>query len=161
MLSINHRFPKGGGNGLSPIAQKRNAKQSDPGHLGNLFTSFAVSLMKKIWGNPLTWGRVSRQSPRVRGGSLPNENILSRHFEKKYMHDLDLKLTKHVRNTIMKFRYLELSSEKKNQFWSKFRWKSTFSVRAWFITSLWRHTFTDFHDFGIKGKKRPYPIVWY
>ena len=28
-------------------------------------------------------------------------------------------------------------------------------------TSLWRHTVTDFHDFGINGKRRPYPILWY
>ena len=35
--------------------------------------------------------RVSRQSPRVRGW-LP--------FEKKYLHDIDLKPTEHVRNTI-------------------------------------------------------------
>ena len=30
---------------------------------------------------------------------MPPENILSRHFE-KYLHDMDLKLTKHIRNTI-------------------------------------------------------------
>ena len=56
-----------------------------------------------------------RQSPRVRGW-LPPENILSHHFE-KYLHDMNLKLTEHVRNTIsflykqknwVKFRYLEL-----------------------------------------------------
>ena len=38
-------------------------------------------------------------------------------------------------------------------------WKSTFWVRPCLKTSLWRHTLTDFHDFGINGKKRPYP--WY
>ena len=43
--------------------------------------------MKKIRGYPLTRGRVSRQSPRVRGW-LPPENILSRHFE-RYLHDMD------------------------------------------------------------------------
>ena len=30
-----------------------------------------------------------------------------------------------------------------------------------FITSLRRRMLTDFHDFGINGKKRPYPILWY
>ena len=47
----------------------------------------------KNQGYPLTW--VSRQSPRVRGW-LPPENILSRHFE-KYLHDMDLKLTEHIK----------------------------------------------------------------
>ena len=42
-----------------------------------------------------------------------------------------------------------------------FRWKSTFSGRLCFITSLWRHTLTDFHDFGINGKRRPYTILWH
>ena len=41
-----------------------------------------------------------------------------------------------------------------------------FSLKIRFLspamkTSLWRHTLTDFHDFGINGKKRPYPIPWY
>ena len=36
-----------------------------------------------------------------------------------------------------------------------------FSRRPYFITSLRRHTSTAFHDFGINGKKRPYPILWY
>ena len=40
-------------------------------------------------------------------------------------------------------------------------WKSAFWVRSCLKTSLWRHTLTDFHDFGINGKKRPYPIPWY
>ena len=82
---------------------------------------------------------------------------------------MDLKLTEHVENIIfllnkqkncVKFRYLELS-DRKNQFWPIFRWKSTFSDWPCFITSLWRHTLTDFHDFGINGKRRPYPILWY
>ena len=40
-------------------------------------------------------------------------------------------------------------------------WKSAFWVRPCLKTSLWRHTSTDFHDFGINGKRRPYPIPWY
>ena len=47
------------------------------------------------------------------------------------------------------------------QFWVYFHWKSTFWVRPCLKTSLWRHTLTDFHDFGINGKRRPYPIPWY
>ena len=42
-----------------------------------------------------------------------------------------------------------------------FHWKSAFWVRPCLKKSLWRHTLTDFHDFGINGKKRPYPILWY
>ena len=84
-------------NGLSPIAPKR--KQSDPGHLSNLFYILCGHFDEKNPGSPPnTGGRVSRQSPRVRGW-LPPETILSRHFE-KYLHDMDLKLTEHVRNTI-------------------------------------------------------------
>ena len=52
-------------------------------------------------------------------------------------------------------------SEKKNQFWPIFHWKSTFSGQPCFITSFWCHTSTDFHDFGINGKRRPYPSLWY
>ena len=40
-------------------------------------------------------------------------------------------------------------------------WKSDFWVRPCLKTSLWRHTLTDFHDFGINEKRRPYPIPWY
>ena len=40
-------------------------------------------------------------------------------------------------------------------------WKSAFWVRPWLKTSLWRHSLTDFHDFGINGKRKPYPIPWY
>ena len=41
-----------------------------------------------------------------------------------------------------------------------FHWKSAFWVRPCLKTTLWRHTLTDFHDFGISGKRRPYPIPW-
>ena len=40
-------------------------------------------------------------------------------------------------------------------------WKSAFWVQPCLKTSLWCHTLTDFHDFGINGKRRPYPIPWY
>ena len=101
------------------------------------------------------------------GGWLPPENILSRHFE-KYLHDMDLKLTEHVRNTIsllykqkqVKFRYLQFFSEKFN-FGLHFVENRHFHVGHVFITCLWLHTLTDFHDFGINGKRRPYPILWY
>ena len=55
--------------------------------------------MKKSGGTPYHGGRVSCQSLRVGGRWLPPENILSCHFE-KYLHDMDVKLTEHVRNTI-------------------------------------------------------------
>ena len=42
-----------------------------------------------------------------------------------------------------------------------FHWKSAFRVRPCLKTSLWRHTLTDLHDFGINGKRRPYPIPRY
>ena len=81
--------------------------------------------MRSFWwkksGGTLQHGdRVSRQSPWVLGWLLP-ENVLKRHFE-KYRHDMDLKLTEHVRNTIFlrykqkigwKDRYLELLAKKK------------------------------------------------
>ena len=60
----------------------------------------------------------------------------------------------------MKFRYLEL-------FWAKiqfcpiFPWKSAFSGRPCLKTSLWHHTLADFQSFGINGKERPTPILWY
>ena len=83
-----------------------------------------------------------------------------------------VKLSGHVRNTISllykqktraKFRYLELFLEKKLFFFSilvYFHWKSAW-VRPCLKTSLWRHTLTDFHVFGINRKRRPYPIPWY
>ena len=40
-------------------------------------------------------------------------------------------------------------------------WKSAFWDRPCLKTSLWRHTLTDFHDFDINGKRKPYPIPWY
>ena len=42
-----------------------------------------------------------------------------------------------------------------------FHWNSAFWVRPCLKTSLWRHTLTDFHDFGINRKRRPYPIPRY
>ena len=42
-----------------------------------------------------------------------------------------------------------------------FHWKSAFWVRPCLKTSLWRHTSSDFHDFGINRKRRPYPIPRY
>ena len=45
--------------------------------------------------------------------------------------------------------------------WVYFHWKSAFWVRPCLKTLLWRHTLTDFHEFGINGKRRPYPIPWY
>ena len=70
--------------------------------------------------------RLHRGRPIGKNPSWP-ENILSHHFE-KYLYDMDLKLTEHVRNTIsllykqksrVKIRYLELFLAKKNQFWPR------------------------------------------
>ena len=56
------------------------------------------------------------------GGWLPPESVLSRHLE-KYLHDMDLKLSEHVRHTIflfyrqkhrVKFQHLELFLAKKS-----------------------------------------------
>ena len=57
---------------------------------------------KKSRGTPNTGAgfRGQGKPSKCKGrGWLPTENILSRHFE-KYLHDMDLKLTEHVRNTI-------------------------------------------------------------
>ena len=83
-----------------------------------------------------------------------------------------LKLSGHVRNTISLL-YKQKTGwnsdiwnffNEKIDFFSilvYFHWNSAFWVRPCLKTSLWRHTLTDFHDFGINGKRRPYPIPWY
>ena len=126
--------------------------------------------MMKNLGYPLIWGRVSRQSSKV-GGWLPPQNILSRHFE-KYLHGMVLKLSGHFRNTISLL-YKQKSGWNSDiwNFLAKkliffpilvyFHWKSAFLVRSCLKTSLWGHTLTGFHDFGINRKRRPYPIPWY
>ena len=102
---------------------------------------------------------------------MPPQNILSRHFE-KYLHGMVLKLSGHVRNTISLLckQKTGWNSDIWNFFSEKidffsvlvyFHWNSAFWVRPCLKTSLWRHTLTDFHDFGINGKRRPYPIPWY
>ena len=81
------------------LRQHKNAKESDPGHLGHLFYILCGHFdEKKTGGTPQDGDRVSRQSAKV-GGWLPPQNILSRHFE-KYLHGMVLKLSGHVRNTI-------------------------------------------------------------
>ena len=102
---------------------------------------------------------------------MPPQNILSRHFE-KYLHGMVLKLSGHVRNTISLL-YMQ-NTGWNSDIWNFFsekmdflsilvyvHWKSDFWVRPCLKTSLWRHTLTDFHDFGINGKRWPYPIPWY
>ena len=49
----------------------------------------------------------------------------------------------------------------KIQFCPIFHWKSAFSGRPCLKKSLWRHTLADFQNFGINGKGRPSPILWY
>ena len=103
---INPRIPKGGGyyppNGLSPIAPKRKTKWPQASIKVISLYSLRSFWWKKYRGYPLTRGgggvRVSRQSPKVRGWLSP-EDILSHHFE-KYLHDMDLKFTEHVRNAM-------------------------------------------------------------
>ena len=60
----------------------------------------------------------------------------------------------------MKFRYLELSSENIN-FGLYFAENRHFQVSHVVLRSCLCHTLTDFYDFGINGKRRPYPILWY
>ena len=81
---------------------------------------------------------------------------------------MDLKLTEHVINAIsLLYKHkIGWNSDIWNFLAKKlvlhiFRWKLTFEGRSCIITSLWRHTLTNFHDFGINRKKRPYPILWY
>ena len=50
------------------------------------------------------------------GRWLPPENILGPHFE-KYLHDMDLKLTEHVRNTISLL-YKQISGWKYSDIWN-------------------------------------------
>ena len=128
------------------------------------FTSFAVILMKKIRGYPEHGGRVSRQSPRVvatwKYAKSPFWKISAWHGPKTYR-----PCYKHFPLFISKKTGwnsdIWIFFSEKIQFMPLFRWKSTFSGRPCFITSLWRHTLTDFHDFGINGKRRPFPILWY
>ena len=98
---INPRLPKGGGYyppiGLSQIAPKRKTKWPRASIKVISFTSLRL-FGKNIGLPPNTGGRGSHQSPRLRVWLSP-ENILSRPFE-KYLHDIDLKFTEHVRNAI-------------------------------------------------------------
>ena len=80
-------------NGFSPIAPKHKTK-GPRASKQFLLHPFSVILMK-TWG----YGKPSEFEGTGVGGWLPPENILSRHFE-KYLHDMDLTLTEHVRNTI-------------------------------------------------------------
>ena len=169
LASINPRPTKGGGV-LSPAAQKRKRKWPRASRT-SLLHPLRSFWWKKPGGTPEDGGRVSRQSSKVRGGGwLPPQNILSRHFE-KYLHGMVLKLSGHVRNTISLL-YLQ-KTRWNSDIWNFFsekvdflsilvyvHWKSAFRVRPCLKTSLWRHTLTDFHDFGISGKRRPYPS-WY
>ena len=118
--------------------------------------------MKNIRGYPLSRGRVSRQSPRVRGW-LPPENILCRHFE------MDLKLTDHVRNTVSLLYKQKTgwNSDIWNFFSEKFIFGLYLAENRHFQVGhvLLRHCdvirLTDFHDFSINGKRRSYPMLWY
>ena len=121
---INPHLPRVGGYHPLMICHRthQNAKQSDPGHLSNLFYILWVILMKTIRWYTLTRGRVSRQSPKVRGVWLPHENILSPHFEKNICMIWTLNLQNmfetpfpfFISKNRVKYRYLELLSEKIN-----------------------------------------------
>ena len=87
-ISFTLVFLRGGGYHPQTVCLRlhQNAKQSDPGHPSNLCYILSGHYDEKNpWVPPNRGGRVSRQSPRVRvrrGGWLPPQNILSRHFEK-------------------------------------------------------------------------------
>ena len=116
-------------------------------------------------------GTVSRQRPRVRGRVATWKYFMSPFWKnKKYLHDMDLTLTEHVRNTIsllykqktgQNSDFCKFFSEKINfgHFGLHFAENKHFQVGHVLITPLWRHTLTDFHDFGIKDKTLPY--IWY
>ena len=53
-----------------------------------------------------------------------------------------------------------LAKEKKKSMLAYILVKRTVLGRPWFIKILGRHTLTNFHDFDINGKKRPYSILW-
>ena len=78
----------------------QNAKESDPGHLSNLFYILCGHFDGEKSGIPLTRGK-GKPSKSEGTGWLPL-------WKKKYLHDMDLKLTEHVRNTIS----LELYKQK-------------------------------------------------
>ena len=116
-----------------------------------------------LWGSVLLRGElrkyVKKSSFENFESALYSTSVsvsLSRHFE-KYLHGMVLKLSGHVRNTISLLYKLKTG-------WNF----DLFSLKIRFLspaiclkTSLWRHTLTNFHDSGINGKRRPYPIPWY
>ena len=83
-----------------------------------------------------------------------------------------LKLSGHVRNTIFLL-YMQKTGwnsdilnffNEKMDFFSilvYFHWNSTFESGHVWKRHCDVHTLTDSHDFGINGKRRPYPIPWY
>ena len=109
---------------------------------------------------------------RRKGGWLPPQNILSRHFE-KYLLGMVLKLSGHVRNTISLL-YMQKTGWN-SDIWNFFSEKIDFFVNfglsllkirflspAMFENVIVTSYAADFHDFGINGKRRPYPpIPWY
>ena len=79
---------------------------------------------------------------------------------------MDLNLTEHVRKIIYLFykQHLGWNSDIWNFFSEKKSILAYISLKinifrsTMFFASLWRHTLTDFYDFGTSGKKRPYSI---
>ena len=139
-------------NGLPPIAPKHKTKW--PGHLSNLFHILCCHFCEQNSGVVPTWGIVSRQGWRVRGGGkFATWKYCKSPFWKKYLYDMDLKLTEHVKNAISLL-YKQNPGEipifgtflAKRSILANFRSKSTFSGQPCFITSFWRHTSIDFHD---------------
>ena len=125
--------------------------------------------MKKKWGSPkmgVGWAiKVQRW------GVVATSKYFKSPFW-KYLHGMVLKLSGHVWNAISLLykQNTGWNSDIWNFFSEKiefftilvyFHWKSTFWVQPCLKMSLWCHTLTDFHDFGINGRRRPYPIPWY
>ena len=128
---------------FSPL--HKNAKATDPGHLGYLFYILCAQFDEKCLGYHLRWGRVSRQSWGVGGCNLFQFlEILSRHFE-KYLHAMKLKLTKHVEITIFLLhkQIIRLSSYIQNFYSEILNFRLFFAKIAIFRSAmfLWRHNY--------------------
>ena len=152
------------------VSGRTKMQKSDPGHRGHLVYILCSHFDEKKPGVPPKIG-VGWAVKVRRWGVVATSKYFKSPFW-KISAWYGLKLSGHVRITISLLYKQKTgwNSDIWNFFSEKywffsilvcFHWKSAFWVRPCLKTSLWRHTLTDFHDFGINGKKRPYPIPWY